>query len=153
MFSSIWNNHQKCLSYIFLLHFNSDVMDRRPLQIFHSFCAGSDYRRQNLTYLDVRLWRVRSGPALKGLMPMKHNTLAYSFWQILTLVIMFPVKKQLSLQVRSKLYKIIVKLSSQYIDIYMPQLTIRIQLTFSCGGAMQPMNPPLHAYQYFSYLF
>ena len=29
-----------------------------------------------------------------------------------------------------------------------PQPTIRIQLTFSCGGAMRPITQPLHAYLY-----
>ena len=39
-------------------------MGIRPLKIFYSFSAGTDFRRQNLTYLDVRL---KSVAALKEL--------------------------------------------------------------------------------------
>ena len=35
------------------------------LKIFYSFSAGTDFRRQNLTSIDVRFWRLKSVPALK----------------------------------------------------------------------------------------
>ena len=41
-------------------------MGLRPLEIFHSFGAGIDFRRQNLTSTDVIFWRLKSVPALKG---------------------------------------------------------------------------------------
>ena len=34
---------------------------------FYSFSAGIDFRRQNLTSTDIRFWRLKSIPALKGL--------------------------------------------------------------------------------------
>ena len=34
---------------------------------FNSFSAGIDFRRQNLTSTDVRFWRLKTVPALKGL--------------------------------------------------------------------------------------
>ena len=34
---------------------------------FHTYSAGIDFRRQNLTSTDVRFWRLKSIPALWGL--------------------------------------------------------------------------------------
>ena len=48
----------------FLLHLNTYAMDLRPLQMFISFNAGIDLRRQNLTSLDVRFSRLKTIPAL-----------------------------------------------------------------------------------------
>ena len=38
------------------------------LNIFYSFSVGIDFRRQNLTPIDVRFWRLKTVPAPKGLM-------------------------------------------------------------------------------------
>ena len=40
------------------------VYDR--LKYLYSYSAGIDIRRQNLTSTDVRFWRLKSMPALKG---------------------------------------------------------------------------------------
>ena len=37
-------------------------------KLFNSFSAGTDFRRQNLTSKDVRFWRLKTVPALKGLL-------------------------------------------------------------------------------------
>ena len=66
-FLSIWNHH-KCLSYLFPLHLNTYVMGLRSLCIFYFFSAGIDFWRQNLTSTDVRFRRLKSIPALQGLL-------------------------------------------------------------------------------------
>ena len=38
-----------------------------PLEYFHSFSAGSVFIRQHLTSTDVRCWRKKTVPSLKGL--------------------------------------------------------------------------------------
>ena len=35
---------------------------------FNSFRAGIDFKRQDLTFADVRFWRIKTVPALRGLM-------------------------------------------------------------------------------------
>ena len=47
------------------LHSNTHVVALRS--VYNSFSAGIDFRRQNLTSTDVRFWRLKSIPALKGL--------------------------------------------------------------------------------------
>ena len=47
-------NHRKYLSQLFPLHLNTYVMGRRELYIINSFGAGMQFRRQNLTSMDVR---------------------------------------------------------------------------------------------------
>ena len=63
---SIQNNN-KCLSQLFQLHLNTYVMGLRPLYMFYSSSAGIDFKRQNMTSIDVRFWRLKTVPALKGL--------------------------------------------------------------------------------------
>ena len=58
---SIWN-HPKWLSWLFMIHLNTYVMDLRPLWLFHFYSVGIDFRRQNLTCTDVRFWRLKSIP-------------------------------------------------------------------------------------------
>ena len=41
--------------------------------IFNSFIVGIDFRRQNLTSIDVIFWRLKTVPTLKGLRS-PHNT-------------------------------------------------------------------------------
>ena len=48
-----------CISQLFLLHLNTYAMGLRPLEMFNSFGAGTDFRRQNLTSkVDPRIERV-----------------------------------------------------------------------------------------------
>ena len=62
---SIWNHH-KSLSLVFPIHLNTYDMGLRPLQIFFYFySAGIDFSRQNLTSIDVRIWRLKSIPRCK----------------------------------------------------------------------------------------
>ena len=42
-------------------------MGLRSLYLFDYLSAGIDFRRQNLTSIDVRFCRLKSVPALKGL--------------------------------------------------------------------------------------
>ena len=68
---SIWNHHKWLIIYT--------VSSFRFILIIHvlwicdhyiyfiSFSAGADFRRQNLTSTDVKFWRLKSIPALKGL--------------------------------------------------------------------------------------
>ena len=72
-FFLIWNHH-KWLSQLFPLHLNTYVMCLRPLEILYSFSVGIDFRRQDLTSTDVRSWRLKLTPALKGLIPSKQET-------------------------------------------------------------------------------
>ena len=59
LFSLIWNHH-KCLSQLFLIHLNTYVMGLRSFEICNSFSAGTVLRRQNLTFEDVRFWRIKT---------------------------------------------------------------------------------------------
>ena len=49
------------------LHLNTYVISLLPFWMFDFFSAGIDFRRHNLTSIDVRFWRVKSLPALEGL--------------------------------------------------------------------------------------
>ena len=49
----ILNNHS-CLSQLFLLYLQDYVMGLKPLELFYSYSAGIDFRRQNLTSTGVR---------------------------------------------------------------------------------------------------
>ena len=54
----------------FVLRLNAiqvSVQDRRggSGDMFNTFSAGTDFRRENLTSIDVRFWRLKSIPALK----------------------------------------------------------------------------------------
>ena len=60
---SIWNHH-KCLRSSFESPYYWSTAIRN---ICNSFSAGTFFRRQNLTSLDVRFWRLKTVPALKGL--------------------------------------------------------------------------------------
>ena len=55
------------ISQLFSLHLNTYVMGLWLLYIFYSFSAGIDFRRQNLTSIDVRFWRSKVVSAQKGL--------------------------------------------------------------------------------------
>ena len=63
-------NYHECLSYLFLIHFNTYVMDLRPLLIFFKCVWGQSLYvkiwRQNLTSTDVRFWRIKT-ERVKGL--------------------------------------------------------------------------------------
>ena len=65
-FFSIWIHH-KCLRQLFLIHLNTYVMGLRPLEICWFLQCGDRLIRQNLTSLNVRFWRIKTVPALKGL--------------------------------------------------------------------------------------
>ena len=39
--------------------------------MFKAVSAGIDFSRQNLTYMDVRLWHLKSEPVLKRFNPLK----------------------------------------------------------------------------------
>ena len=71
----IWN-HRKCLSQLFPVHLNTYVMGLGPLWIFHTYSAGIDFGRQNLTSTDVRFWRLKTVPALQWL----HTDFIYNNW-------------------------------------------------------------------------
>ena len=45
-----------------MLHLNTYVMGLRLLEIFYSFSVGIDFRRQNLTSIDIIFWRLKSVP-------------------------------------------------------------------------------------------
>ena len=64
-FFSIWNHH-KCLSKLFPLHLKTYAVGLWPFWICNSSSAGIDFRRQILTSIDVRIWRLKSVPAPKG---------------------------------------------------------------------------------------
>ena len=42
-------------------------------EYFYFYSAGIDFSRQNLTSTDVRFWRLKSIPALKGLITQMSN--------------------------------------------------------------------------------
>ena len=42
------------------------------MEQLNPFSAGTDFRRQNLTSIDVRFWRLKSIPALKELQIYKN---------------------------------------------------------------------------------
>ena len=56
---------------------NTYIMGLRPLYILNSFSAGIDFRRQNLTFVDVRFWRIKSVPAPKGSTLQRCRTLLW----------------------------------------------------------------------------
>ena len=60
-------------------------MGVRPLYNFNSFIAGIDFRRQNLTSVDVRFWRLKSILAIEWL---KNSILISSeiFWILISRV-------------------------------------------------------------------
>ena len=45
----------------------SSIFSHTQYHLFNSFSVGIDFRRQNLTSIDVRFWHLKSVPALKGL--------------------------------------------------------------------------------------
>ena len=55
----------KCISQFFPPHLNTYVMGLRPISAFYPYSAVIDLKRKNLTSIDVRLWRLKSIPALK----------------------------------------------------------------------------------------
>ena len=66
VFFSIWDHH-KWPNSLFPLHLNTYIMGVRSLEIFKFFqCAGTVFIRQDLTYTDVRFWRIKTVTALKG---------------------------------------------------------------------------------------
>ena len=57
----------KCLGYLFLIQLNTYVIGLRPFKIFYSFSVWPVFIHQNLMSTDIRLWRIKTVPALKGL--------------------------------------------------------------------------------------
>ena len=55
------NKHEQFSAQHLMIQY--DIIER----VFNPFSAGSDFRRQNLTSIDVRLWRLKSIPILKYL--------------------------------------------------------------------------------------
>ena len=51
----------------FSFHFIIYFLGLRPQQIFYPFSAMIEYRRRNLTSVDVKFWRLKLIPAMKGL--------------------------------------------------------------------------------------
>ena len=54
-------------------------MGLRLVEIFYSYSAGIDFRRQNLASNDVIFGRLKSVPALKGLKAYYEDTTGKSF--------------------------------------------------------------------------
>ena len=52
----------------------------RPLRyFFNSFSAGTVFIRQNLTSADVRFWRIKTSPALKGSPQVRSRSCTYRY--------------------------------------------------------------------------
>ena len=60
------------------------VMGLRPVEIFNSYSAVIDFSRQNLTFTDVRFWRLKTIPALYRLNHYSRYNLFYKSIESLT---------------------------------------------------------------------
>ena len=61
------SNHHKCLSQLFLLHLNTLLWVYGHYKCVNYSSAGIVLILQNLKSADVRFWRIKTVPALKGL--------------------------------------------------------------------------------------
>ena len=59
-------------------------MGPRPYKYFNFFSAGTVFIRQNLTSTDVRLWRIKTVPAMKGLQRWYETTSSHWFKRVVS---------------------------------------------------------------------